>query len=66
MTQLKKLPENIATRQANFTRQCDFFSQYPQYFYNPVEQSGSNTAWLAFPILINEHAPFHEGFSNLP
>ena len=58
MTQLKKLDENIATRQKNFKTQCDFFEQHSEYFCNPVEEAKSNTAWLAFPILIRENAPF--------
>ncbi len=58
MAQLKKLRENIATRQTNFARQCDFFSKYEAYFSNPVELHGCNTAWLAFPILIKDNAPF--------
>jgi len=58
LTQLKKLKENIVTRKINFARQCNFFSNYSEYFSNPVELSGCNTAWLAFPILIKETAPF--------
>ena len=58
MAQLQKLPENITIRQTNFVRQCDFFSNYKQYFDNPVELYGCNTAWLAFPILIKDGAPF--------
>jgi len=58
MAQLKKLPQNIAIRQINFARQCDFFSRYESYFSNPKELNGCNTAWLAFPILIKENAPF--------
>ena len=58
MTQLEKLDENIATRQKNFKTQCDFFKKYSEYFSNPIEESESNTAWLAFPILIRENTPF--------
>lgn len=58
MAQLQKLPKNIATRQTNFARQCDFFSKHEQYFDNPAELDGCNTAWLAFPILIKDNAPF--------
>ncbi len=58
LEQLKKLQQNILTRKNNFKRQCDFFNQYKQYFSNPVETDNINTAWLAFPILINENAPF--------
>tara|TARA_B100000963_G_scaffold202556_1_gene176333 strand:- start:22910 stop:24109 length:1200 start_codon:yes stop_codon:yes gene_type:complete len=58
LAQLKKLDENIKTRQKNFEIQCKFFEKYPMFFKNPEETHGSNTAWLAFPILINEDAPF--------
>ena len=58
LVQLEKLNQNISIRQANFKRQCNFFKQYPKYFTNPEETTGSNTAWLAFPLLINKEAPF--------
>ena len=58
MAQLKKLNENIKTRQENFKKQCIFFDKYPEYFSNPKETYGINTAWLAFPILIKKDAPF--------
>ena len=58
LEQLKKLKKNIVTRKNNFKRQCEFFDQYKQYFSNPIETDNVNTAWLAFPILINENAPF--------
>ena len=48
LVQLEKLNQNISIRQANFKRQCNFFKQYPKYFTNPEETTGSNTAWLAF------------------
>ena len=58
LAQLKKLTQNIKTRQENFKRQCTFFSKYPDFFENPEETHGCDTAWLAFPILIKEKAPF--------
>lgn len=58
LTQLKKLDKNIAVRQENFKRQCNFFSKYPQFFINPKETEGTNTAWLAFPIQLKENIPF--------
>ncbi len=58
LAQLEKLEHNISTRQDNFKRQCDFFSKYDKYFTNPEETYGCNTAWLAFPILINDDSPF--------
>ena len=58
LAQLEKLSKNIETRQDNFKRQCSFFANYPEFFNNPEETHGSNTAWLAFPLLIKETAPF--------
>ena len=58
LAQLHNLKTNILTRQNNFLRQCNFFSKYSDYFSNPTQLEGCNTAWLAFPILIKESAPF--------
>jgi len=58
MVQLDKLDQNIATRQDNFTRQCRFFEKHANYFSNPEETNDCDTAWLAFPILIKDDAPF--------
>lgn len=58
LTQLKKLNQNIQTRQNNFKRQCEFFDQFPDFFINPEETSNTNTAWLAFPVLLKEDLPF--------
>jgi len=58
LEQLKKLQKNIITRKNNFKRQCEFFDQHKKYFSNPVEMGNIDTAWLAFPVLINETAPF--------
>ena len=59
LEQLKKLKKNITTRKNNFKRQCSFFDQHRKYFSNPLETANIDTAWLAFPILINENAPFN-------
>lgn len=58
LAQLKKLNKNIKTRQKNFQKQCNFFKSYSDFFVNPEETHGANTAWLAFPILIKPDAPF--------
>jgi len=58
LAQLEKLESNIRTRQDNFTRQCNYFDKHKDFFINPTETHGVNTAWLAFPILIKEDAPF--------
>ncbi len=58
MAQLEKLQDNIKTRQDNFKKQCNFFENFSDYFLNPIESNEFNTAWLAFPILIKDNAPF--------
>ena len=58
LAQLKKLKENIKTRQENFHLQCNFFNKHKNLFSNPKEFPGCNTAWLAFPILIKKEANF--------
>ncbi|MDA8983838.1 DegT/DnrJ/EryC1/StrS family aminotransferase [Planktomarina temperata] len=58
LAQLKKLQQNIETRQANFQRQCAFFDKHSKYFINPQETLGCDTAWLAFPLLLKQDVPF--------
>ena len=58
LAQLEKLQKNIETRQSNFKQQCDFFNKHSNYFTNPQETLGCETAWLAFPLLIKKSAPF--------
>ena len=48
----------IMTRQKNYKNQCSFFSRYPDLFEIPFEKENFSTAWLAFPVLIKESAPF--------
>ena len=58
LVQLKKLNENIITRQENFKRQNSFFKKYEEYFQIPLENNDCETAWLAYPIVIKKEAPF--------
>ena len=58
LEQLKKLSHNIQTRKKNFIRQQEFFSKYFKFFSIPKELPNSKTAWLAYPLLIKENAPF--------
>ena len=55
---MKKLSHNIQTRNKNFIRQQEFFSKHCNYFSIPKELPNSQTAWLAYPLLIKENAPF--------
>ena len=56
--QLKKLQSNKKIRRQNFDRQCIFFEKHKNFFSNPIETNNVDTAWLAFPILINKNSPF--------
>ena len=58
LVQLETLDETIKTRQKNFKLQKKFFQKFSKFFENPIEKSNVSTAWLAFPILIKESAPF--------
>ena len=58
LKQLEKLHRNIEIRKENFRIQCTFFNNYPDLFLNPIQTNGTSSAWLAFPILLSEDAPF--------
>ena len=58
LIQLDKLSKNIKLRQRNFKRQTEFFHKLSRYFSVPEENRLCKTAWLAFPILIKDDAPF--------
>ncbi len=58
LAQLDKLNDNIRIRQKNFNRQYEFFKKYDNFFINPQQTSDSETAWLAYPILLKDDTPF--------
>ena len=58
LAQLDKLNDNILIRQKNFNRQYEFFKKHNRFFINPQQTSNSNTAWLAYPILLKDNTPF--------
>tara|TARA_Y100001978_G_scaffold201075_1_gene218635 strand:+ start:255 stop:1454 length:1200 start_codon:yes stop_codon:yes gene_type:complete len=58
LTQLNKLEDNIKIRNKNFKKQIEFFAKYPELFENPIQFNNTETAWLAFPILISSKAKF--------
>ena len=58
LTQLKSLKRTIEIREKNFNLQNDFFSKYDQIFSIPQQAKNIKTAWLAYPILIDEEANF--------
>ena len=58
LIQLKSLKNNIKVRRENFKKQHDFFSEYSDYFINPIETENSNTGWLAYPVQLRNNTPF--------
>ena len=54
LEQLKKLQKNLKKRKLIFQKHINFLKEYPDFFILPSQHSFSDTAWLAFPILINE------------
>lgn len=58
LAQLKKLDNNIKVREENLKRQLDFFGKYSKYLTMPRQTDNAKTAWLAFPLIVKEDAPF--------
>ena len=58
LAQLKKLKRNIEIREKNFQIQHEFFDKHNKFFSNPIQTANTSTAWLAYPVLINEEASF--------
>jgi|TARA_B110000263_G_scaffold248409_1_gene263236 CDP-6-deoxy-D-xylo-4-hexulose-3-dehydrase len=58
LAQLESLSKNIEMREKNFNLQNDFFSKFSQIFYIPKQAKNVQTAWLAYPILINNDVNF--------
>ena len=58
LIQLENLQNNIKIRQNNLIKQLQFFEKYPKFFDIPTVNKNVETAFLAFPIMINHNAPF--------
>ena len=58
LAQLEDLDNNIKERIKNFNIQTKFFDTYKEYFITPKVTESAHTAWLAYPIIIKEDAPF--------
>lgn len=58
LVQLDDLENNIVAREKNFEIQTNFFKKYEEYFMLPKQTEGARTAWLAYPIVIRDSAPF--------
>ncbi len=58
LVQLNKLQANIEARIENFNKQYEFFKQYEEWFILPKQTPETRTGWLAFPLIVNDNAPF--------
>jgi CDP-6-deoxy-D-xylo-4-hexulose-3-dehydrase len=58
LAQLEDLEKNIQTREKNFIIQSEFFKKYEEFFIAPKQTENTRTAWLAFPVIVKEKAPF--------
>ena len=58
LAQLEDLSENIKIRQENFQKQTRFFNKYEDFIVTPQQTKNSESAWLAYPIIIKQESPF--------
>lgn len=58
LVQLENLKENIKIRKKNFKKQTDFFNKYNDFIVTPQQTKNTESAWLAYPIIIKEGSPF--------
>ncbi len=58
LVQLENLNENIKIRQENFKKQTKFFNTHKDFIVTPKQTENSESAWLAYPIIIKESSPF--------
>ncbi|MBQ50011.1 MAG: NarL family transcriptional regulator [Zetaproteobacteria bacterium] len=58
LVQLEDLENNITKREENFKIQTDFMKQYEEFFVLPKQTEKARTAWLAYPLIIKDSAPF--------
>jgi CDP-6-deoxy-D-xylo-4-hexulose-3-dehydrase len=58
LEQLKKLEENLGRRRRTFDAYTAFFGAHQDTFQLPRQTAGLETAWLGYPLVICESAPF--------
>lgn len=58
LVQLDRLEKYIAVRERNFALLLDFFREYEKWFILPRQRESTRTAWLAFPLIVRDEAPF--------
>jgi len=58
VVQLDKLAANYKRRKDTFAAYTAAYGAHPEFFCTPVETPELDTAWLCYPVMINEDAPF--------
>lgn len=58
LRQLDKLAANYKRRKEIFAAYTAAYGAYPQLFVPARETDGLDTAWLCYPVLVHEQAPF--------
>jgi CDP-4-dehydro-6-deoxyglucose reductase, E1 len=58
LVQFGKLDKNMELRNKHFNSHMEFLSKYHQFFSLPIQNPNAHTCWLAFPMVVNEDAPF--------
>lgn len=58
LTQFNRLPGFLKQREENFKSLMEFIGEKQKYFILPTQTPETETAWLAFPIIIKPKSPF--------
>ena len=59
LVQFEKLDQNMELRNKYFKSHLEFLSKYTEFFSLPIQNPKAHTCWLAFPMIVNEDAPFN-------
>jgi CDP-6-deoxy-D-xylo-4-hexulose-3-dehydrase len=59
LVQLKRLSEFIVKRYENFAKLYEFFKKHEDFFILPVWEAEAQPSWFAFPLTLQEGAPFN-------
>lgn len=58
LAQMKRLPGFLEKRRQNFKNLMEYTATKSKYFILPTQTPNTETAWLAFPIIIKPKSPF--------